>query len=47
MCILKYYINKLIYKIKIDSQTSKTNIWVPKRKGGREINRSLRLTDAH
>ena len=27
-------INELIYKTEIDSQTSKTNFWLPKGKGG-------------
>ena len=27
---------KLIYKIEIDSQTQKTNLWLSKRKGGGE-----------
>ena len=29
---LKYDINKLIYKTEIDSQTEKTNLWLPKGK---------------
>ena len=28
--------NELIYKTETDSQTSKTNLWLPKGKGGRE-----------
>ena len=28
--------NELIYKIETDSQTSKTNLWLPKGKGGGE-----------
>ena len=31
---LKYDTNELIYKTEIDSQTQKTNLWLPKRKGG-------------
>ena len=31
---LKYDTNKLIYKTKTDSQTQKTNLWLPKGKGG-------------
>ena len=27
--------NELIYKIEIDTKTSKTNLWLPKRKGWR------------
>ena len=26
--------NELIYKTEIDSQTQKTNLWLPKEKGG-------------
>ena len=36
--------SKLIYKTEIDSQTWKTNLWLPKGKGGGQI-RSLGLTD--
>ena len=32
--ILKNDTNKLIYKTEIDSQTQKTNLWLPKGKGG-------------
>ena len=32
---LKNGTNELIYKTETYSQTSKTNIWLPKRKGGR------------
>ena len=28
--------NELIYKTETDSQTSKTNLWLPKGKGGEE-----------
>ena len=31
---LKYDINELIYKTEEDSQTSKTNLWLPKGTGG-------------
>ena len=31
---LKYDTNKLIYKIETDSQAWRTNLWLPKRKGG-------------
>ena len=30
-------INKLTYKTETDSQTQKINLWLPKRKGGREL----------
>ena len=34
--------NELIYKTEIDSQTQKTNLWLPKRVvGGREINQEF------
>ena len=33
---LKKYTNELIYKTEIDTQTQKTNLWLPKRKGGRD-----------
>ena len=32
--ILKSDTNELIYKTETDSQTSKTNLWLPKGKGG-------------
>ena len=32
--ILKNGINELIYKTEIDPQTQKTNLWLPKWKGG-------------
>ena len=35
----KNYMNEFIYKTKIDSQTQKTNVWLPDRivvEGGRE-----------
>ena len=28
--------NELIYKTEMDSQTEKTNLWLPKREGGRD-----------
>ena len=31
---LIYDTNELIYKTEIDSQTEKTDLWLPKRKGG-------------
>ena len=40
--------NELIYKTETDSQTSKTNLWLPKGKhGGEGEIRSLGLTDTH
>ena len=39
MWSLKYDTSEFIYKIKIDSQIQKTNLWLPKGKGlGHEIN---------
>ena len=35
--ILKNDINELICKIEIDSQTQKTNLWLPKGKGGGKL----------
>ena len=35
---LKHGTNKLIYKTETDSQTYKTNLWLPKGKGGGGIN---------
>ena len=35
-CGSKNDANELIYKIEIDSQTQKTNLWLPKGKGGRD-----------
>ena len=32
--ILKNDINELIYKTETDSQTQKTNLWLPKEKAG-------------
>ena len=32
---LKHYTNECIYKTEIDPQTQKTNLWLPKGKGGR------------
>ena len=35
----KYYTNEFIYETEADLQTKKTNLWLPKRKGGkRRIN---------
>ena len=34
-------------KIETDSQTQKTNLWLPKDKGWNEQIRSLRLKDKH
>ena len=40
--------NELIYKTKTDSQTLKTNLWLPKGKGREEGRvRSLELTHVH
>ena len=36
ICIFKNDTNELIYKTEIDSQPKKTNLWLPKGKGGRE-----------
>ena len=33
MQTLKYDTNELIYKAEVDSQTQKTNLWLPKGKG--------------
>ena len=33
--------NELIYKRDIDSQTQKTNLWIPKGKGGGVINQEF------
>ena len=33
---LKYVTNEFIYKTETDSQTLKTNLWLPKGKGGEE-----------
>ena len=43
---LKYDTNGLIYKTETGSQTQKTNLGLPKRKGGVQI-RSLGLADTH
>ena len=37
--ILKSDTNEVIYKTEIDSQTQKTNLWLPKGMGGREWGR--------
>ena len=44
---LKCDTNELIYKTETDSQTQKTNFWLPKRKGGQGQIRSLGLADTH
>ena len=36
MWTLKYDTNEVIYKTETHSQTLKTNLWLPKSKGGRE-----------
>ena len=36
--ILKNGTNELIYKIETDSQTLKTDLWLPKGKGGGRMN---------
>ena len=41
----KYCMIPLTCRIEIDSQTQKTNVWLPKGKGGYEKNRSLGLAD--
>ena len=38
--------NELIYKIEIDSQTQKTNLWLSKGKGG-GMNLEFEITDTH
>ena len=40
---LKYDTNELIYKTETESQTQKTNLWLPKGKEGQI--RSMGLTD--
>ena len=35
--ILKNDTNELIYKTEIDSQTQKTNLWLPKEKWGNKL----------
>ena len=43
-----YNTNKLIYKTKTDSQTQKTNVWLPKGRGNRGmIIGSLELADTN
>ena len=39
--------NELIYKTEIDPQPQKTNLWLPKGKGGEGLIRSLGLTYTH
>ena len=34
MCNLKYDTNKLIYKTETDSQTQRTDVWLPQGRGG-------------
>ena len=42
---LKYDTNELIYKTETDSQTQKTNLWLPKEKGGgRGINQEFGIS---
>ena len=41
---LDYDTNELIYETETDSQTQKTNLWLPKGKGGNKF-RDLGLTD--
>ena len=36
---LKNFTNELIYKTEIDSQTQKTNLWLPKGKGGEDADK--------
>ena len=43
---LKYDTNELIYKTETDLQTWKTNLWLPKEKGGGKI-KSFGLTYTH
>ena len=38
--------NELIYKTETDSETQKTNLWLPKGKGWGQT-RSMELTDVH
>ena len=38
---LKYDTDELTYKTEIDSQRQKTNLWLPKGKGGRGINQKF------
>ena len=46
--ILKNGTNELIYKIETDAQTLKTDLWLPKGKGGgKDKFRSLELTYIH
>ena len=44
---LKYDTNELIYQTEIDSQTLKTNLWLPKGKSGEEQIRSVGLADTN
>ena len=45
---LKYDTNEIIYETEIDSQTQKTNLQLPKGKGGGErINQELGLADTN
>ena len=40
---LKNVTNNLIYKTEADSQISKTNLGLPKEKGGREANQEFKI----
>ena len=44
---LNYDTNELINKTEIDSQTEKTNLWLPEGKGKKGYIRSLGLTYTH
>ena len=35
--------NEFIYKTEIDPQTQKANLWLPRGKGGRGINKEFRI----
>ena len=39
--------NEIIYKPKIDEQTEKINLWLPKGERGEGSMRNLGLTDTH
>ena len=45
--MLKDNTDELIYKTEIDSQTQKTNIWLPKGKCGEGQIKTMRPTDTH
>ena len=38
---LRNYVNELIYKTETDSQTQRTNLNLPKGKGGGEVNQEV------